>query len=366
MATRFLTVAAILAALLVMPQSSLGQTVIESDTASRLEAIEADEQAVAAELFTLEQEIEEVLRQETEASVQIAGIESDKKAISKRIGTEKENLSKHRQALAALLVTYQKTGPGTFLEILLNAESLTDFIRRVNLLRDMTRKTGEAMDAIDAVTVRLAREEEALEEKQAELIERQKQLEAAIREKQALVLEQEAYLESLQEARSSYEALLSDIRGAWEGLKPVFAQASTGFTQLAESGGLPPDAVRTTYTIKGIRARISDDAFNKAIADNSLLPDMVFDFSNNVIVLTIDKRHLVLKGSFDVIDRRILSFTASEGSFYGLPLSMASIDDLFKEGKLEMDLAPLLEGNDVLGAESVDGDLVLAIGLRVF
>lgn len=359
-----------MAALFAAPGSggskALAETAVEREAAERLEAVLDEEQTVLAALFTLEQEIESARQEAAEAEDRIRILEQERTAVLGRIDEETASLESHRRVLGSLLAAYQKTGPGTFLGILLEAQDLSDFLRRLNLLRDFSRRSGEAVADIDEARSRLEQEQAALAGRLASLAAKQEELAAAIGEGEALVLEQEAYLASLEEERGRYEGLLADASFAWQALKPVFAQASAGFSDLASSGGLPEDAVRTAFTLQGLQAYITDDAFNGAIESHPDLPAMAFTFGDGWVVLAIPERQLALRGRFTVDDQRILSFEASEGTFYGLPLEQASLRTLFDEGGLALDLGPLLEGGRVLGADTRAGELVLSIGISLF
>jgi hypothetical protein len=178
--------------------------------------------------------------------------------------------------------------------------------------------------------------------------------------------EQENYLLSLQERRSFFENILTEITNAWEVIKPLFDQASSGFSRLAESGSLPPDAMKFRLSTSGFDGIITEEAFNNAITENEAIPDMTFDFEIGVVILTIPDSQLELRGNFVVENGNTLVYSVESGTFYDMPLDQGSLDELFESGGLRLNLKPLTGKNKIKYTTAKDDELVLAVQINLF
>ncbi len=339
-------------------------TVVEVE--ENLLKISEEEQKVVDVLYKLEQEIQKA---ERDAGITRQNIEDTRVMIGNtqaKIEEEVRSFAKNKEVLGILLKSYQKRGPGSTIEVILASENLRDLLRRLNILRDLTSNTSDLLNEIDHNKKTLEEEQTALKTQVMTLEEEQHRLEVVLEEKRAVKEEQETYLSSLLEERAYYEDILNEITLAWEALKPLFLEASDGFTDLAVRGALPPEALELRFTLAGAEASISATNFNKAVSDNALIPDMLFTFKPGEIELSIPESRLILNGNFVIYEKNVLVFEAESGSFYDVPLEQSAIDELFDRGKLTLDLNILTGDNQIKGVKSVEEKLVLSIKVKLF
>ena len=171
----------------------LGQEDI-SQIQERLMSITEEEKEILEHLFIQTQEIEEMEREAKRMDDEIHSIEMDIATIDNRIKKEEENYKKNLDALKIVLQTYQRMGPGSYIEIILSADSLTSLIRRINVIRDLTKNTDELLTDIELSRERLLAERNNLDEKVKLLEEKRRELEENLHKKQDLVREMEEYL----------------------------------------------------------------------------------------------------------------------------------------------------------------------------
>lgn len=352
----------VLVMLLLSPRAVSGEEAeVITEVQEKLISISEEEKAVLETLYNMEQEISELEREEERASSQVESYKQEIEVTEGLIKEEEYAYALNRDVLKEILVTYQKMGPGTFLEILLDSDSIVTFLRRLNTLRDLTRNTGELMVLLDESKAKLAKEKELLSGKLRLIVEEQDRLSKLLAERLKLREEQETYLATLEDQRGTYEEYLKEIKSAWDELKPVFIQATSQFSLLVEEGSLPPEALEVSLTLSHIKGTIKEEAFNDVIMTNSDLPEMKFKFLEGEIELSIAKKNLVLIGNFIVEEDNDLKFEATEGSFYGLPLEQGSIDELFDEGYLVLKLRPLIGDSKVDSVKSLEGSIELLI-----
>lgn len=351
----------VLVILFLSPRVVSGEAEVITEVQEKLISISEEEKAVLETLFNMEQEISGLEREEEHASNQVESYKQEIKVIEGMIKQEEDDYALNHDILKEILVTYQKMGPGTFLEILLDSDSIVTFLRRLNTLRDLTHNTGELMVLLDESKAKLAKENELLSEKLLLIVAEQDRLSKLLAERLKLKEEQETYLATLEDQRGTYEEYLEEIKSAWDELKPVFVQATSQFSLLIEEGNLPPDALEVSLTLSHIKGTIKEEAFNDVIITNTELPEMKFSFLEGEIELSIAKKNLVLVGNFIVEQDNDLKFEATVGSFYGLPLEQGSIEELFDEGYLVLRLKPLIGDSKVESVKSLKGSIELLI-----
>lgn len=356
----------LLVMLLLTPQTVSGEAGVFTDTREKLNNITEEEKEVLETLYTMEQEISELEKEAESVSSQIEDFKDEINALEAEIQKDEEDYAKNRDVLKEILQSYQRLGPGTFLEILLDSDSLVTFIRRVNTLRDLTRNTGELMVSLDESKVKLAKEKGDLTQKLVLLEDQQKHLKGLLDSKMALKDEKEDYLTSLEDQRTYYEDFLTEVKVAWEELKPIFTEATNDFSDLVEEGNLPPEALDISFTLVNIKGTIKEEAFNDVIIQHAELPEMVFKFHLGKIELRIPKKNLVLMGNFIVEEDHIMKFVADEGSFYELPLEKGSIEELFEKGYLILNIESLIGDSKLEAVEAQEGSIDLLIKPNLF
>lgn len=332
----------------------------------KLAGISEEEREIIEKLFVMTQEIEGMTKEEKEIAQEIEIIAQEINDLEKIIINE-EILYKSKQGLLQqTLKSYQRMGPGSYLEIILDSNSLSDMLRRINTLRDLTRNTGELLEALDESSKKLAEEKKKIDEKLILMERQQQELQIALRKKTQLLEKQKDYLRSLGEERDYYQEHLSKIQEEWKEIQPLFAKALQEFGRIIKEEKLPLDTIKTTFTLMGIKGSIDEETLNNIIIDKTNLPDIAFRFHPGKIEIKLLQGNLVLSGKFIIVEGQKLKFVAEDGSFYGLLLTPAAIKELFRDGDIVLDLKPLLGKNTLHSVEVREGQLELMSRLTFF
>lgn len=339
----------------------IGQAGPFDEIQKKLTGISKEEKEKLDDLFTLTQEIELMEGEEKSIARDMEAIKLDINKLEKEIADEETAYEKKKESLKQVLRSYQRMGPGTYLEIILDSDSLTSFLRRVNILRDLTHNTGELLSTLEESRDKLAAEKTKLAAKLALVEEQQKKLDEALAKKKQLAEEQEKYLASLAEEREYYQEYLNGIQKMWDGLKPFFAEATKEFSSILVADNLPGDALKITFTLHGIKGSIGEKTFNDIIAAHSHLTKIEFHFEDGKVDMQVPERNLVLTGRFTALEGHILSFEVDSGSFFGMPLEAGSIKELIGKNALMVDLKPLLGKNELYSIETAEGYLQLTV-----
>ena len=337
----------------------------EEDQAA-VEALDQQAQTIMDNLYNLEQKIQQSEKRLEEINENMIQIEDDMTRIRSEIIALQARYDQDLIILGQVLRVYQKRGISSYFEAFLEADSLTDLFNRFSIINAMTIGTKQLLEDIDQELSALEEQEAVLKGQEEALLLEKNNLDMTLTQLDTEKLDLENALESLEEERAVYEERLTIMREAWEALKPVFKQASEGFATLAEAGVLPQEAMELKLGSSGFEAWVAEEGFDQAVKDYDPLPDMNFDFKKDQVVLTIEEQELILKGNFEVVDDHTLRYVATEGTFFGSPLDAASIEALFEEGALVLNLKPLTGNNKIKASRSEQGALVLTVSISLF
>lgn len=326
-----------------------------------LKGISEEEREVLQTLFLLAQEIEEMKRREGEIGQEIKAIYQEVKSLEDTIAVEESAFERKRDVLEQVLKSYQRKGPGSFLEILLESDNLSVFLRRINTFRDLTRNTGELLTSLEESKGKLSAEKVRLSEKMLFIEGKQQELRVALEKKEQLIESQESYLASLAGKRAYYQEYLTNLQKLFQELGGFFETVAEEFVKVVEEGNIPSDALKTTITFMNITGTIDEKTFNDIIKANPRLPEMTFRFLPGKIEMTIPEKNLLLIGNFAILEGNRIEFAAEEGTFFGMPLEAGALEALIRGIHLILDLKPLIGKNILHAVEILEGKLTLKV-----
>ncbi len=347
MKSLYLWIAITLTLSIIVPGRVSGEVKPITEAQEKLKGISEEEEKTLEELFRLSQEIEDMEREVTRLNGEITVLEDRITELGGSIEKEQKEYDKQLYVLEQVLVSYQRGGPASYLELMLQSENLSAFLDNINLIKDISKNVSELLDTIEATKQRLAEQKEGLEAENLLLEEKKEELKEPIREKNRLVAEQEAYLETLKEEKKKYEEHLANLTLMWSDLKEVFASVVGEFSRIIGEGYFTTEDLNLSFNLFSVKGSLTDDTLNAVLQEHSTLPEIVFSFQPDNIKLEIPDKNLILNGRFEVSGKSALLFVVESGSFYGMPLEQASIEELFKEGPLLIDF------------EAVAGELVM-------
>lgn len=336
-----------------------GQVDSVPEIQQKLSAISEEERQILQDLFILLQEIEAIEFEEEEISNEIEIINKEIDSLEKKISDGTIIYDNMKEDLKQVLRSYQRMGAGSYLKIILESDGLTNLIRRINIIRDVTNNTGKLLENLDESKEELEIEKSKLTEKILSLEEKQNQLSESMKRKLQAKNNMEEYLASMDEERWYYEEYLNNIQLVWNELKVTFANAVNELNQMIEKGDLPPDAMKVSLTISGIKGSIDEITFNEIIAEHTSFSNIDFNFSPEKIKMMLSEENLTLIGTFTIVDGNKLKFEVNEGEFYGMALEFSSIDELFRQGHIVFDLKPMIGSTVIRSIKILDGYIEL-------
>ncbi len=332
-----------------------------SEIQESLADVSEEEKEVLEKLFILSQEIEEMERQKVQSSKELEGLNKEVTNIEELIAVETLTYEQNLRIMEDVLKAYQKSGPGSFVEIILSSDSLKVLLQRLNALGDITKNTNDLLESLQESKTRLAAEKNRITEKLTLVEEQQKKLDETLEKNIALKEELKVYLESLEGERTKYEGYLSEIELYWSQLKPLFAETTRVFSKMLYDTTIPPDAIKVEFSLLNVKGIIEEKTFKEIIAGQSFPMELEMEFSNDKLEVVIPDKYLYLAGNFEIVESKKLVFIVEEGSFFGMPLEKATIEDLFSEGYMELDLGHILGKNKLKSIKINDDNIELQI-----
>lgn len=317
------------------------------DVEDKIKGISEEERIILEELFIIAQDIEELERQRAKIAEEIEAMKGEIERLEELIQRETLNYEEKLNILEEFLVIYQRMGPSSFIDIILSADSITNLLDRINILRDLAKNSGQLLKSIEEIRDRLVAEKENLDEKLAALNEREEELKRTILKEEEKKAQLEARLASLEEDREYYQERLNAMMALIDELGEFLSFLSQEFVNIIEREDLPEDSIEYLISREGVIGKIHEDVFNEVISRNPNIPETLFSFYPDRVEMKIPEKNLFLAGNFLVIDGQLIEFQVEEGIFYNMVLTKETIDDFFKEGNLSLDLKPILGRNRI-------------------
>ncbi len=343
------------------PNMAEGQVDSILEIEEKLSTISDEEKKVLEELFLLIQEIEAMEREIEKASGDVEVIKQEVRDLERSIESETIAFEQRKDDLKKVLQSYQRMGASSYIKIILESDSITALLRRINTIRDITRNTGNLLDELEDRKASLELEKINLEEKLSFMEKEEERLKEALEKSLVLKDEIENYLTSMAEERAYYTEHLNNIQFVWNDLKLMFYDATKEFNRILTEESLPEESLKTSITLKGIKGLINEKAFNDILSESDHLPKIEISFYKNEIKMNLPEKYLVLSGQFTILDGNKLEFDVRRGSFFEMELEASSIEDLFKEGPMVLDLEPVIGKNTVRSIEILEGYIELLV-----
>jgi peptidoglycan hydrolase CwlO-like protein len=324
-----------------LPLKVFGEVQKVTELEDKLSGITEEEKGVLEELFKLQQEIEGMEQQEREAAAEIDKQQLQVLNLENSIQGAQSEYTLQLGILKQVLIDYQRRGPASYLEILLNAKNLSEFLASLNIIKDISHNVKDLLTSIEDSKTELQSQRDSLVEQKLLLEKSREKLQKKLVAKEELQEERETYLTSLQENRSFYEEQLDLIAQMWEDCTTLFPEIAAELTQIIEAGHFTLEDLNIAFGLFSVQGYISEEVFNQILAENSILTRTVFRFQEEKVVIEVPDKHLSLVGNFIVEGDMAIRFEVQEGTFYDMPLEATSLQELFGKGPFVIDFGAI-------------------------
>jgi peptidoglycan hydrolase CwlO-like protein len=303
----------------------------------KLNGITKEEKEVLDDLFAITQEIEELEMEEKNIQKEIEVLTKKKTDLELLIHKDQKSYDEQLSILKKVLREYQRKGPASYINTLLSSGDLRTFIQSVHILRDLTHNVNQLLDDLQAEKEELSKEKERLKENVLLLEQKQEEIKVPLAKKLALKEEQEAYLVSLKEEKEYYQKQLNNLEQMWTDCKEIFSNLVIEFSRIISEGKFTLEDINLTFEFPAMKGTLKEETLNEILKENSNLPNMEFGFSKDKVEILIPDMYIHLTGYFVIEEQSILKLVVTEGRFYEMPLSNASIEELFQGQFIRID-----------------------------
>lgn len=325
------------AVMLLAPMQASGEVRQIEELNDKLENISEEEKAVLQQLFTLEQEIDTIEQEEERINGDIADLQSQINDLEKDIEATQADYDRQLDILKQVLVNYQRGGPASTLENLLNAENLSSFIKSLNIMKDISHNVNELLTSLKEGKLLLQEKKEQLNQDKEQLMKKEEELQVELNKKQEIQKEQEKYLASLRENKAYYEEQLYNVTLMWDSCKKLFPGISEELSQIINEGYFTLEDLNLNFSFFSISGSLGEDVLNRILSEHTQQSETVFTFDDDRVIITVPELHLVLEGKFTITADTAVQYEVQSGTFYDMPLEPASLQELFESGPLQID-----------------------------
>jgi len=326
-----------LAIMLVLPSHATGEVVPITELKNKLENISEEEKKVLSELFSLEQEIASLKADELKLLEEIKQLQNSIRLLEASIEEKQLAYDKRCDILRQVLVSYQRRGPASYLEILLQARDLSSFIKSLNIIKDISHNTNELLNELKQKQGELKEQKSALEQENVILEQKRDELEKDIADRTQLQKQKEEYLAKLKQEGEYFAQQLELVTAMWERCTKLLPELSREITDIISGGHVGLEDLNVSFGFFKISGYIEEETFNNVLSEYSRLAKAIFHFEDGKVVIEVPDERLLLIGNFEITGESEVSFVAEEGYFYGLPLEKSSIAEIFGNGSLMID-----------------------------
>ncbi|NLC18468.1 MAG: hypothetical protein GX757_04485 [Clostridiales bacterium] len=326
-----------LAMLLVLPSHATGEVTPITELKNKLENISEEEKKVLSELFSLEQEIASLKADELKLSEEIKQLQNSIRQLESSIEEKQTEYDNRCDILRQVLVSHQRRGPASYLEILLQARDLSSFIKSLNIIKDISHNTNELLNELKQKQGELKEQKASLEQENALLVKKRDELELDIANRMQLQEQKEEYLAKLKQEGTYFEEQLQLVTAMWERCTKLLPELSREITDIIGGGYVGLEDLNVSFGFFKISGYIEEDTFNNVLSEHGSLAKAIFRFEDDKVLIEVPEERLLLIGNFEITGESEVSFMAEEGYFYDLPLEKSSIDEIFGNGTLTID-----------------------------
>lgn len=323
------------------PSKVSGKVKTITDMQDKLNNVSDKQKDVLEKLFSITQEMDGLKLREEKLNKVITVIKQQIYDKQVKIDNKQKDYNQKLSAMKQVLVSYQRSGPASYLEILIKADNLSDFLKSINLIKDISHNEEKLLNSLKEGKKALLKEKEKLKCKKEVLAEKKKELAESFEKKQQLKKELKLSLASLNSQSTYYTDQLSNLKQMWDDCKSVFAGIVGEISNVAGNGYFTVQDLNLNFGFKSITGSLKDTDFNQILKEHSKLPQTLIHFHENQVTFEIPEKKLIVNGKFIIHGATSILFKPETGSFYDIPLNKNSIYELFQKEALLIDFKKL-------------------------
>lgn len=349
---------------MVLMASLLSQSLAAVDdppTKTDLTTLQAQEQAVLAELFALNRERDSTQKRLKEITEEQATTGALITELQVKITQTEGALTALKSRLAHRLQLLQEGGQLNPFSILLGADSLGTFLDRLESLQLLLAHDRRLMTQVKETNSALGQQSQALQSTELRLGALADEARGAEAKLSAEIVKHESILAGLQAERGRMETELAKLEQAWAEVPGVLASLSDSINRSAEQAtGFEPDQVKLSLFPPGATAVVSDTTLNKLVTNG-----IGFQFKKDAALLQgrLAKAELLLQGGFSIVNGTAIRFTPLEMRLNGVPVPAGVVTEAVGKRPIQLELGRWISPFRLQDLKLAPGALTVQSGL---
>jgi len=326
------------------------------------------EQAVVAEIFTLNRNLEETRAHIAKLDLQIADVtRQEAEAAAERDRLEAKHSERQKQ-FGVRLRYYSEQGNWAPVGFLLNSGSFADFLFRLDVIQMILERDARLIRELRELKAAVVEQSRVLGQKRTELTDLRTRQAAEVAKLQSEIARKESILSGLKEARVGVEAKVGALEQIWAtAAKPVLESFGRVLQTVAlKITDLTPDSVQFSLVPPGASVRVLEANLNQFIQRESDLKGLSFRLGKEQVNLegTFSAVKVEVLGRFVLKGKAVLRYEPREIRFQDFALPQSVTDELLAAGRLDMDFSSLVGPWAVKEIVMEDGGVVVKAGLK--
>lgn len=375
MQTRWLTLVLALVLLqpLPLPVRAQGTDLIQiheeqQGYSGRLQEIRAEEQATLAELFGLNRTLEEIRTDLVRLGTEIGAVQAELEELAAEEGRLRERYQSALQLFGRRARFMFEQGPSAYLNVLMGATSLADFLQRMEFVELAIRQDARLLSIVRDLRRQVAVQHERLQAERTRLVGLRDRQEAKKRDLEVAIAAREDKLATLKERRGAVEIALGSLESLWEDrAKPILASFGKAFHAAALNvQDLSPDAVQFHTFPPGATVVVSTAGINRFLTKFEPIKDLQFRLAPGQANLVGDFSGVALEieGNFSIASDSVLRYAPQHIRFYGVAISAPATAELVQSGTLDIDLGSIIAPGKLVDVQVEEGRILVKAGLK--
>lgn len=231
----FLLLLSALTSCIAVTQSDVNKVKDQLNEATKQQkAVKAEKDTILNEISDLEDSISEYESELANLNDKIKTLEAEIENKGEEIEDLKEEFEEMQQLLTDRLVAIYEEGQVTFLDVLLSAESVWDYISMPTRIQELTEADNNQMEKVEAQRQEVEKAQKELEEQNTELTNTKKSVESKQAQLKVLKVEKETKAATLTEEQKK---LQSEIDNYNKEIKKMEAEIAAAAEKASQGSG---------------------------------------------------------------------------------------------------------------------------------
>ncbi|MDN5302891.1 MAG: hypothetical protein PWQ60_2405 [Thermoanaerobacteraceae bacterium] len=325
--------------------------------------VKSTEQKLIEEILALDSRVLALQNRLNELSAQ--NNELKKSLSQKRVELSRldRDVRNRQKRLSRWIVFSFKGGMGNFLGVLVGAEDMGDFFRRLDNIVFIMEYYNNMIVETKSLIFRRKQEESEIMEKQNRIQELEQQAKKALEELKATIAEKQR---ELAHARMLLKdtAFLEKISENWQEALPSLDYLLKNLTALPWTG-ISPDDLKVNWFTLTARAEFKDTSLTqKLLSKDEKLKNVYFTFHQEGLTVSEKKPEssvplYSITCSLELTEEQKIKFTPKSLEFNGVILPPEVIKELMKDYNMEFTPPPLPHDLKIASISTEEGKLIM-------